>query len=60
MFLSSISFSTSQDQYDTDEMSKEFVSKFPRQAFSRGQQLAFYFKNKLLSLVVKHLEGICV
>ncbi|KRT81863.1 AAA protein, partial [Oryctes borbonicus] len=46
-----------QEQYDTDEMSREFFTRFPRQAFTVTQQLAFYFKNKLLSLVVKDLEA---
>ncbi|GJQ71490.1 hypothetical protein Trydic_g11207 [Trypoxylus dichotomus] len=48
---------TTQDPYDTDEMSREFLTRFPRQAFTVTQQLAFYFKNKLLSLVVKDLEA---
>ncbi|KAK9679734.1 ATPase family associated with various cellular activities (AAA) [Popillia japonica] len=47
----------SQEQYDTDEMSKEFLGKFPRQVFTVSQQLAFFFKNRLFSLVVKDLEA---
>lgn len=51
-------FSTSQEQYDSDEMAKEFLITFANQVFSVGQQLAFSFRDrKLLSLVVKDLEG---
>ncbi|XP_060528083.1 vesicle-fusing ATPase 1-like [Cylas formicarius] len=49
---------TSQEQYDTDEMAKEFLLSFPNQIFTVGQQLAFAFKDKkLLLLVVKDLEA---
>ncbi|XP_019879561.1 vesicle-fusing ATPase 1-like [Aethina tumida] len=49
---------TSQEQYDSDEMAKEFLITFANQVFSVGQQLAFSFRDrKLLSLVVKDLEA---
>jgi vesicle-fusing ATPase len=48
---------TSQEQYDTDEMAKEFLYSFPNQMFTVDQQLAFAFKDKkLLILVVKEVE----
>ncbi|KAJ8984991.1 hypothetical protein NQ317_016902 [Molorchus minor] len=48
---------TSQEQYDTDEMAKEFLYTFPNQIFTVGQQLAFAFKDKkMLLLVVKDIE----
>ncbi|CAH1990020.1 unnamed protein product [Acanthoscelides obtectus] len=48
---------TSQEQYDTDEMAKEFLYSFPNQMFTVGQQLAFAFKDKkLLLLVIKDIE----
>ncbi|EFA10100.1 vesicle-fusing ATPase 1 [Tribolium castaneum] len=48
---------TSQEQYDTDEMAKEFIYSFPNQMFTVGQQLAFLFKDKkILSLLVKDIE----
>lgn len=47
------------EQYDTDEMVKEFLYSFPNQMFTVGQQLAFAFKDKkLLLLFVKDVEGI--
>lgn len=47
-----------QEQYDSDEMVKEFSTLFPNQIFTVGQQLAFPFKDKkLLVLVVKDIEG---
>ncbi|KAJ8932437.1 hypothetical protein NQ314_014651 [Rhamnusium bicolor] len=50
---------TSQEQYDTDEMAKEFLYAFPNQTFTVGQQLAFAFKDKkLLLLVVKDIEAV--
>ncbi|KAJ8938887.1 hypothetical protein NQ318_016091 [Aromia moschata] len=52
---------TSQEQYDTDEMAKEFLYAFPNQIFTVGQQLAFAFKDKrLLLLVVKDIEAVAV
>lgn len=49
---------TSQEQYDTDEMAKEFLLSFPNQMFTVGQQLAFAFKDKkVLLLIVKSLEA---
>lgn len=49
---------TSQEQYDTDEMAKEFLYSFPNQMFTVGQQLAFQFKDKkMLILLVKDIEG---
>ena len=52
--------STSQEQYDTDEMAKEFLYSFPNQMFTVEQQLAFAFKDKkLLILSVKDVEGKC-
>lgn len=54
-------FSTSQEQYDTDEMAKEFLFSFPNQIFTIGQQLAFQFKDKkMLLLIVTDIEGNCV
>jgi hypothetical protein len=51
-------YRTSQEQYDTDEMAKEFLYSFPNQMFTVDQQLAFAFKDKkLLILVVKEVEG---
>lgn len=51
-------FSITQEQYDSDEMAKEFSYCFPNQIFTVGQQLAFQFKDKrLLILVVKDIEG---
>ncbi|XP_028131583.1 vesicle-fusing ATPase 1-like [Diabrotica virgifera virgifera] len=48
---------TSQEQYDTDEMAKEFLYSFPNQMFTVGQQLAFAFKDKkLLLLMIKDIE----
>ncbi|KAJ3643562.1 hypothetical protein Zmor_026264 [Zophobas morio] len=48
---------TSQEQYDTDEMAKEFLYSFPNQMFTVEQQLAFAFKDKkLLILSVKDVE----
>lgn len=53
-----VHFSTSQEQYDTDEMAKEFLYSFPNQIFTIGQQLAFQFKDKkMLLLMVKDIEG---
>ncbi|KAF2882969.1 hypothetical protein ILUMI_23197 [Ignelater luminosus] len=50
---------TTQEQYDTDEMAREFLYQFPGQAFTVGQQLAFAFKDKrLLTLIVKDLEAV--
>ncbi|KAJ8918795.1 hypothetical protein NQ315_011079 [Exocentrus adspersus] len=50
---------TSQEQYDTDEMAKEFLYSFPNQIFTVDQQLAFAFKDKkLLLLVVKDIEAV--
>ncbi|XP_018579945.1 vesicle-fusing ATPase 1-like isoform X2 [Anoplophora glabripennis] len=50
---------TSQEQYDTDEMAKEFLYSFPNQIFTVGQQLAFAFKDKkLLLLVIKDIEAV--
>ncbi|CAH0556073.1 unnamed protein product, partial [Brassicogethes aeneus] len=49
---------TSQEQYDSDDMAREFLASFANQAFTVGQQLAFSFRDKkLLSLVVKDLEA---
>lgn len=51
-------FSTSQEQYDSDEMAKEFLYSFPNQMFTVGQQLAFQFLDKkMLLLVVRDIEG---
>ncbi|RZC38213.1 vesicle-fusing ATPase 1-like, partial [Asbolus verrucosus] len=48
---------SSHEQYDTDEMAKEFLYSFPNQMFTVGQQLAFAFKDKkLLLLIVKDIE----
>jgi vesicle-fusing ATPase len=38
----------SQEPYDTDEMSREFLMQFPSQAFSVEQPLVFQFQNKAL------------
>ncbi|XP_044272166.1 vesicle-fusing ATPase 1-like [Tribolium madens] len=52
---------TSQEQYDTDEMAKEFIYSFPNQMFTVGQQLAFLFKDKkMLLLQVKDIEVVNV
>lgn len=57
-FINYFFVSTTQEQYDTDEMAKEFLMSFPNQVFSVGQQLAFAFKDKkMLLLIVKDLEG---
>ncbi|XP_017771802.1 PREDICTED: vesicle-fusing ATPase 1-like [Nicrophorus vespilloides] len=46
------------EQYNTEEMAKEFLMQFPHQAFTVGQQLAFQFNNmKMLSLVVRDCEA---
>lgn len=51
--------STTQEQYDTDDMAKEFLYTFPNQMFTVGQQLAFQFKDKkILILVVRDIEAI--
>ncbi|KAL3269922.1 hypothetical protein HHI36_008979 [Cryptolaemus montrouzieri] len=51
--------SITQEQYDTDEMAREFLYSFPNQIFSVGQQLVFQFKDKrMLILVVKDIEAI--
>ncbi|XP_044754497.1 vesicle-fusing ATPase 1-like [Coccinella septempunctata] len=51
--------SITQEQYDTDEMAKEFSYSFPNQMFTVGQQLAFQFKDKrMLILVVKEIEAV--
>lgn len=60
-FKFEVPFSTSQEQYDTDEMAKEFLFSFPNQMFTIGQQLAFQFKDKkMLLLMVKDIEGRCL
>lgn len=46
----------SQEQFDSDEMAKEFLYAFPNQVFTVGQQLGFSFKEKILVLVVKDIE----
>lgn len=52
---------TSQEQYDTDQMALEYCNYFANQVFQVGQQLAFAFQNKkLLSLFVKDIEVVTV
>ena len=48
---------TTKDSYNTDDMLKEFLTQFPSQTFSQGQQGFFQFGNlPLLSFSVKDME----
>ena len=48
---------TTKDSYNTDDMLKEFLTQFPSQTFSQGQQGFFQFgKLPLLSFSVKDME----
>lgn len=49
---------TSLEQYDSEQMARDFLIQFANQIFTVGQQLAFSFQEKkVLSLIVKNLEG---
>jgi len=48
---------TTKDSYNTDDMLKEFLTMFPSQTFSVGQQAFFQFqKLPLLTITVKDME----
>lgn len=49
---------TTTEQYDSDQMARDFLAQFTGQIFTVGQQLAFSFQDKkILSLLVKNLEA---
>ncbi|RXN05693.1 vesicle-fusing ATPase-like protein [Labeo rohita] len=43
--------------YDSDKMAIEFIQFFTAQAFSKGQQFAFSYCDKLFALVIKDIEA---
>jgi len=46
-----------QEPYDSDEMAREFLMMFPKQAFTVGQRVCFKFRDKpLLELKVKEMD----
>ena len=48
---------TTQDNYDTDAMAKEFLMQFTKQCFTVGQPIVFQFKSMpLTQVVVKDIE----
>lgn len=48
---------TTSDAYDTDEMAREFLQMYPKQAFTIGQRICFRFKDKpILEMKVKNQE----
>jgi len=52
---------TTQEPYDTDEMAREFLMMYPKQAFTTGQSICFKFKDKpLLEMLVKEMEQLVV
>lgn len=52
-------YSITQEAYDTDLMSKDFIQQFAGMALTVGQPLAYQFQDKkLLALVVKSLEAV--
>lgn len=52
---------TTTEPYDTDEMAKEFLMSFPKQAFTVGQRLCFKLADKpLLEMTVKDQERLVV
>ena len=52
--------STTTEPFDTDKMALEFVKQFCRQAFTVGQELVFsYVEKKVLTVVIRELEGLC-
>ena len=52
---------TTQEPYDTDEMAREFLMMYPKQAFTVGQRICFKFKDKpLLEMQVKEMEQLVV
>lgn len=51
--------SITQEPYDTDKMSKNFIMQFAGMPLTVGQPLAYQFEEKkLLALVVKSLEAV--
>lgn len=44
---------TTTEAYDTDEMAREFLQMYPKQAFTIGQSICFRFKEKLPILEMK-------
>lgn len=52
---------TTSEPFNTDDMAKEFLMEFPKQAFTVGQKLAFRLGDKpLLELTVKEMEKLCL
>ena len=50
--------STTNEPYNTDQMSMDFHEQFARHGFTVGQPLVFKFKDKkTLSITVKCIEG---
>ena len=48
---------TTQDNYDTDAMAKEFLMQFTKQCFTVGQPIVFQFKSMpLTQVLIKDIE----